>query len=63
MKFKFKYHTALDTPLVGVCQPGEVVEYEDDDPRCQKLLRSSFFEKIEEKPKKKRLKEDNEEED
>ena len=67
MKFKFKAKTELNTPMVGVCQPGECVEYEDDDPRCQRLLRSSFFERIKKiEPEKvkgnKKMTEDNEEE-
>lgn len=50
MKFKFINRQKLYTPLVGVCQEGDVVEYEDGDPRCKRLLNSPFFEKVTEKP-------------
>lgn len=63
MRFKFVHPISMDTPNVGVCDPGEVKEYRDDDPRCQQLKRSSFFEEVKEQRKEKAKKvKDNEEE-
>ena len=46
MKFKFIGPNKMTTPLVGKTSPGDVVEYDDDDQRCARLLRSSFFKQI-----------------
>ena len=46
MKFEFTGPTPMNTPLVGKTKPGDTREYEDDDPRCERLLRSSFFKPI-----------------
>jgi hypothetical protein len=62
MKFKFVHPISMNTPNVGVCSPGEVKEYKDDDPRCQQLKRSSFFKEVQEhKIKKVKKVKDNEE--
>jgi hypothetical protein len=62
MKFKCTANNKINTPLIGKTEPGDVVEYKEDDPRCERLLRSSFFKQIIEHNTKadKKVKEDKE---